>query len=1557
MSLYVGNKKYCVAKKVGINNQDLTVTTGGRYTPDEGYTGFGVVEVATDDITINPSTSEQNISASTYDLCGFDTITVNPVTSAIDLDIAPENILNGVEILGVEGKIVLDTTTINPSTSPQTINHPQNSGVDGGYKTITVNPVTSDIDSNITSANIKSGVTILGVQGTVTELKAQSKTITLSSPDTITISPDSTYNGLSSVKINSIPNVKASNIKSGVTILGVSGTVTELKGETLSITDSNANDTYTPSTDKNGFTSVNINITRVNNTTLEVKPKKTAQEFTVDGQYTGYKTVTVGAVTSLIDSNIDASNIKSGVTILDVTGTVTELKGETRSNESITSTSGNTFTPSSGKNGITSITVKPTNQSKTITATTSSQTINVPSGYSGFGTLTVNPVTSSIDSNISADNIKSGVTILGIEGSCVESNPTTATFSKNGTYTPTGAYNGFNSVTVSVPLVELPAITPSTSEQVFTHPNYGGYSTVTVNPVTASVDPDIVAGNIRDGVTILGVEGTYGPVLETKNVTPTTSQQILTPTEGKDGFSSVTVNAVTSSIDSDIKAENILDGVNILGVTGKIVLDSTTINPSTSSQTITHPKKSGVNGGYKSITVNPVTSAIDSNIVPSKILKDVTILGVTGTLDFSETKSVTPTTSQQVITPTTANGYSGLSSVTVNAVTSAIDADIIPSNILKGKNILGVNGNIDYSEEKTVTLSTSSNQNITPTTANGYCGLSKVVVPKVTAAIDGNISAGNIKSGVTILGVEGTYSPDLRTLVVDPSVESQVFTPEQFDGWDNVTISAVPASIDIDISPENIRSGIDVLGVVGTLVELKGETRSVSLTKKAGQTFTPIGSGKNAITSITVTPNNQAKTISPSTSSQSITVPSGYSGFGTLTVNPVTSAIDNNILATNIKSGVTILGVEGTVTELKGTTKTGTSKITSNGTYTPSNGFNGFTEVEVDVNTVNNQTLQTITTNGTYTPTGSYTGFNAFTVAVDTVNNTSLSITPSKTAQSHTAASPYTGYGTVTVSAVTSSIDNNITGANIKSGVTILGVKGTLTELKGQTKTGANKITTNGIYTPSTGYNGFTQVEVDINTVNNTTLSVTPTTSQQQFTASSPYTGYSTVTVNAVTSSIDSNIVASKIKSGVTILGVTGTVTELKGQTKSVSITNKTGNTFTPDSSYNGITSITVTPTNQAKTITATTSQQTIAVPNGYSGFGTLTVSAVTSSIDSNITAANIKSGVTILGVSGTCTQLVGETRSVSITSTSGNTFTPSSGKNGITSITVTPTNKAITVTPTTSSQSITVPSGYSGHGTITVNAVTNSIDSNITAGNIKKNVTILGVTGTYEPSLDTLSITENGTYDVPEGTDGYSSVTVNVPDNMDSMINGTLQEIESDVTTVRDYAFYYLVGLECVTLNNATYIGYGAFTNTGLKRLIINTNSVCQLNSTDTFNGTAIEGGTGYIFVPDNLVDSYKAATNWIALASQIRSLEDFPELFAWTNATYGTLYTTSETPSVGDSVYDANGEVITSLENNGYTLTNITIASYNLSARTLELNGTEGGGSRDSGFDSGRD
>ena len=61
---------------------------------------------------------------------------------------------------------------------------------------------------------------------------------------------------------------------------------------------------------------------------------------------------------------------------------------------------------------------------------------------------------------------------------------------------------------------------------------------------------------------------------------------------------------------------------------------------------------------------------------------------------------------------------------------------------------------------------------------------------------------------------------------------------------------------------------------------------------------------------------------------------------------------------------------------------------------------------------------------------------------------------------------------------------------------------------------------------------------------------------------------------------------------------------------------------------------------------------------------------------------------------------------------------------------------------------------------------------------------------------------------------------------------------------------------------------------------ILRNTSVVCSLCHTDVFQGTAIASGTGYIYVPRALVDSYKTATNWSTYAAQIRAIEDYPDI-----------------------------------------------------------------------------
>ena len=68
---------------------------------------------------------------------------------------------------------------------------------------------------------------------------------------------------------------------------------------------------------------------------------------------------------------------------------------------------------------------------------------------------------------------------------------------------------------------------------------------------SVSIDADeqakLIGANIKSGVTILGVEGTYGGeevTAQTKTVTPSASQQTVLPDEGFDYLSQVTVAAI-----------------------------------------------------------------------------------------------------------------------------------------------------------------------------------------------------------------------------------------------------------------------------------------------------------------------------------------------------------------------------------------------------------------------------------------------------------------------------------------------------------------------------------------------------------------------------------------------------------------------------------------------------------------------------------------------------------------------------------------------------------------------------------------------------------------------------------------------------------------------------------------------------------------------------------------------------------------------------------------------------------------------------------------------------
>ena len=100
-------------------------------------------------------------------------------------------------------------------------------------------------------------------------------------------------------------------------------------------------------------------------------------------------------------------------------------------------------------------------------------------------------------------------------------------------------------------------------------------------------------------------------------------------------------------------------------------------------------------------------------------------------------------------------------------------------------------------------------------------------------------------------------------------------------------------------------------------------------------------------------------------------------------------------------------------------------------------------------------------------------------------------------------------------------------------------------------------------------------------------------------------------------------------------------------------------------------------------------------------------------------------------------------------------------------------------------------------------------------------------------------------------------------------------------LTSIGEFAFQGCANLTSLDFPEVTKIEMYGFNNCSkLTTVILRKNTVCSLDSTIGFSGTPIKYGTGYIYVPRNLVDSYKAAKNWSTYANQIRAIEDYPEI-----------------------------------------------------------------------------
>ena len=113
-------------------------------------------------------------------------------------------------------------------------------------------------------------------------------------------------------------------------------------------------------------------------------------------------------------------------------------------------------------------------------------------------------------------------------------------------------------------------------------------------------------------------------------------------------------------------------------------------------------------------------------------------------------------------------------------------------------------------------------------------------------------------------------------------------------------------------------------------------------------------------------------------------------------------------------------------------------------------------------------------------------------------------------------------------------------------------------------------------------------------------------------------------------------------------------------------------------------------------------------------------------------------------------------------------------------------------------------------------------------------------------------------------------------------------------VTTIGNYAFDNCDNLSTINLPACTSIDYNAFSGcdalttielpsvttignqafyscSNLTSVILSGSTRCTLTNEYVFYYTPIQSGTGYIYVPANLVNSYKSDAYWVAYANQI--------------------------------------------------------------------------------------
>lgn len=101
--------------------------------------------------------------------------------------------------------------------------------------------------------------------------------------------------------------------------------------------------------------------------------------------------------------------------------------------------------------------------------------------------------------------------------------------------------------------------------------------------------------------------------------------------------------------------------------------------------------------------------------------------------------------------------------------------------------------------------------------------------------------------------------------------------------------------------------------------------------------------------------------------------------------------------------------------------------------------------------------------------------------------------------------------------------------------------------------------------------------------------------------------------------------------------------------------------------------------------------------------------------------------------------------------------------------------------------------------------------------------------------------------------------------------------------TSIPSQCFYSCGVLTKADFGAAKSIAASAFAYCeSLTALILRrSDAICTLANKNALTDTPIESGTGYIYVPNSLIDTYRTtATNWSTYSAQFRAIEDYPDI-----------------------------------------------------------------------------